>query len=237
MGAAGSIPDAINASPDLRNALAIEAKKPADLSDFDDSASLEDLKAEIVAMRQKMAMFARVLPRSASATREELVQEEFVNRSDQSKEFISACNDGALDRVQSLIDAGADLTTQAASGGTGVLFAAQGGHVEVVKLLVANGANISAMDYGGSTPFLEASRRGRVDVVQYLLGVDGVDKNATDKQGWNAVHCAANGGHLDVIKVLLESGIQKDTKDVDGQTPSDWAKTSGHTEVVDALAA
>lgn len=46
---------------------------------------------------------------------------------------------------------------------------------------------------------------------------------------------ASKGGHLEVVRLLLEHGADLNACDKDGQTPSDVASLSGKQEIVQLL--
>ena len=56
-----------------------------------------------------------------------------------------------------------------------------------------------------------------------------------DEDGWEPIHFAAFGGHLDIIQNLLENGAQADVRDNDGTQPIHYAAVVGNTEVVKKL--
>lgn len=63
-----------------------------------------------------------------------------------------------------------------------------------------------------------AARYGRLEAVEYLLD-RGVDVGASD--GMTALHWAAGGGHLDMMKLLIARGAPLETKNVHGGTVLD----------------
>ena len=87
------------------------------------------------------------------------------------------------------------------------IVAAIGGHVDVLEKLQETGeVDINRPTKNLFTPLMAASGRGREDVVKYLLGLNGIGITLRDAIGANAVHHAAWHGHLDVVKILLETG-------------------------------
>ena len=49
------------------------------------------------------------------------------------------------------------------------------------------------------------------------------------------IHLAAEKGHKDIVKLLLDHGANIDVKDNDGETPIYRAAVKGHTETVKLL--
>jgi len=71
-------------------------------------------------------------------------------------------------------------------------------------------------------------------MVEVLLG-QGAEINATDKNGWTPLHCAARAGHLDVVKLLVESGGSPKTETNLGCAPIWFAASEGHNDVLKYL--
>jgi ankyrin repeat protein len=53
--------------------------------------------------------------------------------------------------------------------------------------------------------------------------------------GWAPLHYAARCGHVDVIKVLMELGADKEPLTTDGATPLNHAAQHGHVEAIRVL--
>jgi hypothetical protein len=94
-----------------------------------------------------------------------------------------------------------------------VVVAAGVGRLDLVRLL-AEGATKEQLEKA----LIMAARYGRSDVVRYLLDT-GVDVAASDEM--TALHWAAGGGHLDLIKLLIERGAPLEQKNVYGGTVLD----------------
>ena len=82
---------------------------------------------------------------------------------------------------------------------------------------------------------------GEVEVARYLLDL-GVDPLAGNGTGMNALHWAANRGHLAVVELLLSRGVSTDVRSMFGGTVLDTALWSaahepkpGHARIIAAL--
>ncbi len=59
-------------------------------------------------------------------------------------------------------------------------------------------------------------------IVKYLLEERHVDKEANTNNGWTALHCASEKGHLVIVKYLIEvSHVKMEAMTNDGQTAYD----------------
>lgn len=57
-----------------------------------------------------------------------------------------------------------------------------------------------------------AAEQGRVGAVRVLVGA-GADVCAADADGWTPLAFAARGGHLPVMREMLDAGAQVDSRD------------------------
>ena len=80
-----------------------------------------------------------------------------------------AAEQGHLDVVQALLDAGADLNAGKGEWGTALMKAAQNGHLGVVRALIAAKADVNAADQQGTTALMAATRIGYKQIVQALV--------------------------------------------------------------------
>ena len=156
----------------------------------------------------------------------------------------AASNFGHLDVVKYLISKGADVNMKNDDriGGTALNIASYKGYLEIVKYLVEKGADVN-MKNGrfGNTALIGVSN---LEVVKYLIS-KGADVNAKNNDGSTALMIASREGHLEVVKVLVESSkgglfsfFKKgniNDKDNDGWTALIWASSKGHLEVVKYL--
>ncbi|XP_059159950.1 death-associated protein kinase 1-like isoform X2 [Physella acuta] len=81
-----------------------------------------------------------------------------------------------------------------------------------------------------------ASEEGNVDGLKELSEMAAnIDLNTANKHGETAVHMAASGGHVDVIKFLLAKGVDISILDKQGDSAVYWAARQGHTEIIQCL--
>jgi ankyrin repeat protein len=73
-------------------------------------------------------------------------------------------------------------------------------------LIGSGGARIDSPSPKGCTPLLYAARGGYAEVVRYLLR-HGASPLAQDNAGGTVLHHAIEKGHIDVLKVLVEQGV------------------------------
>jgi ankyrin repeat protein len=81
-----------------------------------------------------------------------------------------------------------------------------------------------------------AAAIGRVGAVGRLLEL-GADPSAVDDYGFTALHWAAQNGHLEMVRHLVENVKVERMADRLSRTPAALAKSRGHTTVSDYLSA
>ncbi|KAI8686537.1 NACHT domain-containing protein [Fusarium keratoplasticum] len=117
---------------------------------------------------------------------------------------------------------------------TSLYYAASLGLDEVVESLLESTSleeiNAPGSRFGG-TAIHAAAIRGHVSIIKKLVAAGGVAGKA-DFNKVTPLHSAASRRSVETIKVLLEHGAPKEAKDgMDGKTPADWARLSGHVDV------
>jgi len=95
-----------------------------------------------------------------------------------------AAADGALEKVSSLLAAGADPNVQDDQGWSPLHFAAQATSAESAEALIAAGANTELQDTFGNTPLWRAvfASRGDGSVIRLLRGA-GANPHVENKSG------------------------------------------------------
>ncbi|MBT4901607.1 MAG: ankyrin repeat domain-containing protein [Verrucomicrobia bacterium] len=95
---------------------------------------------------------------------------QFVDRS-----LVEASEKGDLNKVQQLLDSGADLNVEDYANHTALYHAAEKGHFNIAKLLLEKGAKVN--HESGDSALLWACHYGHVDIVKLLIE-NGANVNA-----------------------------------------------------------
>nr|QDR50968.1 TRPA5 [Heliconius melpomene] len=112
------------------------------------------------------------------------------------------------------LEAGADVTIKANDGETPIHSAATLGNLDVLNEILSLAKQKDFIDYQndeGETPLVKAIKHGHLSCVQVLLE-EGASITIVMPGDVNVFHVAAEYGHLDILKLLLEykDGIAED---------------------------
>jgi len=137
-----------------------------------------------------------------------------------------------------LIDDNLDQLKKETPFGTWLHVASSEGQLEIVKKLIKLGADINASGgiYGGGA-LNEAASEGHYEVVEYLLSYGAkLDVSEPEK---NPLFGAISNGHINIVKLLIENGIDTKIK-YTGETMKEidalaFAKEQGQKDIVKLL--
>ena len=119
-----------------------------------------------------------------------------------------ACEDGNLEVVRELLGRGANVNAARTDDGmTSLMLASQDGHLEIARELLGWGANVNA-----SQPCVDSCVLVDSGVVRKLLG-RGAKLKALRNDGMNPLMFACKGGHVEIVRLLLEMGATVSTYD------------------------
>jgi len=116
--------------------------------------------------------------------------------------------------------------------------AVQDGDFGEVKRLVGEvGAPVDAADSSGMQALHCAiAYTGHLEMVKFLIAAGAQIDDATQENGWQAVHYAAWNGHLAVVKYLIgEKGAKMEAADSEGRQVLHVAAYGGQLGVVEYL--
>lgn len=121
-----------------------------------------------------------------------------------------ASQDGHIDVVRLLIQAGADINWMNGEGETPLGKAAYHGHADVVQELIISGADIYLSGNTGVTALLCASQNGHTEIVRMLLD-GGASPNSKalfgdDGSFETPLSRAVDNDHPDIVKLLINFG-------------------------------
>ena len=118
--------------------------------------------------------------------------------------ILQAARAGNVDRVQTLLDEGADVDTRFKDGNTPLVFAVFAGHRPTVALLLSRGADANAKSQKLLTPLHVAAQRGDEGLVRLILEYGGkVDARAVGDT--TPLFLGVSGGSVSAVKALLEN--------------------------------
>ena len=113
-----------------------------------------------------------------------------------------AVEDGELELVRFLIDAGADVNALDKWLDTPLIIAAEEGDLEIVQILVDAGADVNVQDRWLDTPLHIATEEGDLEIVQILVDA-GADVNVQDRWGDTPLQIAMEEGDTEIMRVIM----------------------------------
>jgi ankyrin repeat protein len=178
------------------------------------------------------------------------------------KPLFDAIRSGELRQVRSLLDGDPSLlTARNETGASALLMSIYTGRHEVRALLLSRGLEMdpgeaaAAGDLSRVKHFVEANRAaanvyssdgfpifalacffGHLDTARYLADQGAnIHAAATNGTGYNALTAAVTAGHTEIVKFLLERGLDSNYRYGPGYTPLLTAAANGHLEIVKLL--
>ena len=108
--------------------------------------------------------------------------------------------------------------------------------LEIAEYLIGEEVDVNTKtNTDGMTPIILASEKGYLALVQQLIK-QGANIEAKSNKNLEAAYAAAQHGHFDILKVLIENNPNvSDRQGFRGQTPLGAAAYNGHLEVVEYL--
>lgn len=134
--------------------------------------------------------------------------------------------------ITELLKRGFDPDTIDPSGRAGLFIAVQDGSLKAADALIAwPKTKVEWRSPKDESPLMIAALRGQTDLVKKLIARD-ADVN---KPGWAPLHYAATGGHVEIMKILLDDYAFIDAQSPNKTTPLMMAAKYGSTAAVKLL--
>ncbi|KAL6874748.1 ankyrin [Trichoderma novae-zelandiae] len=129
---------------------------------------------------------------------------------------------------------GADPDSTSADGRSALAWAAGQGRSIITLFLLKRSASTSMTRNMQKVPLAEAALSGDLTIIDSLLDYGG-DLHYRDRDGWSAIHWAAEEGCLEVVGLLLRHGADMNAVSSYGTSPLHCAANGGHVGLVRLL--
>ncbi|GAA4339002.1 ankyrin repeat domain-containing protein [Variovorax defluvii] len=148
------------------------------------------------------------------------------------EDFFRAVRSDNASGIQALLNRGFDPNTVDEHGQAGLLIAMREPSPRVIQVLLDSPkTNVEVRNAKDESPLMLAALKGQQELVTRLIARD-ADVN---KPGWTPLHYAATGGHVAIMKQLLEHYAFIDAQSPNGTTPLMMAAMYGTAEAVQLL--
>ncbi|KAL8978982.1 MAG: hypothetical protein Q9205_005576, partial [Flavoplaca limonia] len=141
--------------------------------------------------------------------------------------------------VTELVERGADVAVRDKKGRCPLHLAALSGHMEIAACLLSHGADVDVeIDIGPDADYRAldlALDEFHLDVVHLLLDQNAEVDAMIGSKGQQAIHRAAEGGFVDTIQRLVQSGADVNAQNKHKHTPLFYAVFQGHYAAAEFL--
>ncbi|KAJ6159236.1 hypothetical protein N7485_012062 [Penicillium canescens] len=103
-------------------------------------------------------------------------------------------------------------------------------NTDVIKCLLGKGSCINSEDNSHKTPLSWAVSGNCMNTVIELLNNHDIQVDRPDISGRTPLSLAAQLGHIDIIRHLVDNGARVESKDSNMRTPLSWAGTDKHSK-------
>ncbi|XP_071954906.1 palmitoyltransferase ZDHHC17-like [Antedon mediterranea] len=138
-------------------------------------------------------------------------------------DIVKATQYGAYDRVNELLNEGAEINHLDGEGCSLLHWASINNRLDLMRLLISKGAIIDRA--GGelnASPLHWATRQGHLPAVVLLIQNE-ADPSIRDNEGLSCIHVACQFGHTSIVAYFVAKGQDPNLLDASGMTPLMWA--------------
>ena len=129
-----------------------------------------------------------------------------------------AARSGVYDVVKALLSYNPDLELTLADGASALIGGIRSGNAEVVRLLLEAGANINHQSERNRFPLQFAVERNMVDVLRVLMEYS-PKLDLVDDDGDTALHCINSDTSIEIVKILVNAGVDVNFRNRNRDTP------------------
>ena len=142
---------------------------------------------------------------------------------------------GNLDEIQKLLNNGENPDIQDKRGWCPLMWTAAEGHLNIVELLLEHGADPNIINYLGRSAIMYASNYGYYKIAKALVEKGATPNPTRELMDHPPLSAAANQGHIEVVKLLVEHAANVLYKDEGKESALDIAMEAGHGDVAKYL--
>ena len=144
-----------------------------------------------------------------------------------------ACEAGHYDLVQMMLNQ-SDLKPTEMTFLTAFSAAVECGHIRIAESFFSRGLNLQELRKDSHKPATLAAKSGSLAMVELMMK-ENCDANASDENGWNALHFASYYGHYQVIERLIANDVSTNATTSKKETPLLFAVKGDHFVVAERL--
>ncbi|KAK0515443.1 hypothetical protein JMJ35_001477 [Cladonia borealis] len=144
-----------------------------------------------------------------------------------------ACEAGHYDLVQMMLNQ-SDLNPTNMTFLAAFFAAVECGHIRIAESFFPRGLNLQELRKDSHKPATLAAKSGSLAMVELMIK-ENCDANASDENGWNALHFASYYGHYQVIERLIANDVSTNATTSKKETPLLFAVKGGHFVVAERL--
>ncbi|MCL2590568.1 MAG: ankyrin repeat domain-containing protein [Betaproteobacteria bacterium] len=150
--------------------------------------------------------------------------------------LILTVRDGYTEAATAVLRFHPQLDHRNHNGDSALMIAASQGNMKLLDLLLASGAKTNPPgDKNTWTALHYAAFEGKLPATERLLTA-GADINALTPNLSDALMLAARNGHIDIVRLLLQTPIDLDRRNDRGMTAEEWAQSKGNTKIAKLIA-
>jgi hypothetical protein len=149
-------------------------------------------------------------------------------RQDLEARLLDALKRGDEHEARVLLEIGASPDSEDEDGVTALMHAVKAASLPCTLMLLKKGANTAPRDKTGLTALDIARRAGKTRLAELIVAFD-------SEKGPAALLMACREGLTDMVRVLVENGVDVNVADADGNTPLMFAVGMGNLEAVRLL--
>ena len=144
-----------------------------------------------------------------------------------------ACEAGHYDLVQMMLNQ-ANLNPTEMTFLSAFFPAVEFGHIRIAESFFSRGLKLQELQKDCYKPATLAAKSGSLAMIELMINQN-CDANATDENGWNALHFASYHGHYQIIERLIANNVSTIATTSKKETPLLFAVKGSHFPVAERL--